>query len=142
MPTVQGAHGSVRGLQPDITANSWQVRALCNGVIETMGRVNYEGKIKHPFTAHPKIDPQTGESSFCVHHLLCFAAWLFSRYKPAVHSIHCGLACTYLVFIAFSSLTWSADSNVGKHLLFSFAWYNQTLVLIYAVQFVTCSICQ
>ncbi len=61
-----------------------------------MGRVNYEGKIKHPFTAHPKIDPQTGESSFCVHHLLGFAAWLFSRYSNALVNIHPGIACAYL----------------------------------------------
>lgn len=38
----------------------FQVRTLCNGVIETLGRVMYEGKVKHPVTAHPKIDPDTG----------------------------------------------------------------------------------
>lgn len=42
-----------------------QVRALCNGVIETMGRVRYEGKVKHPMTAHPKIDPDTGGLQVC-----------------------------------------------------------------------------
>lgn len=26
-----------------------------------MGRVTYEGKVKHPFAAHPKIDPETGK---------------------------------------------------------------------------------
>ena len=26
-----------------------------------MGRVRYDGKVKHPVTAHPKIDPDTGE---------------------------------------------------------------------------------
>ena len=38
---------------------------MCNGVIETMGRVMYEGKVKHPVTAHPKIDPDTGGSQSC-----------------------------------------------------------------------------
>ena len=38
------------------------MRALCSGVIETMGRVEYDGKVKHPVTAHPKVDPDTGES--------------------------------------------------------------------------------
>lgn len=37
-----------------------QVKALCDGVVETLGRVRYDGKVKHPFTAHPKVDPETG----------------------------------------------------------------------------------
>ena len=41
----------------------WQVRALCNGVIETMGRMTYDGKVKHAVTAHPKVDPDTGKYS-------------------------------------------------------------------------------
>lgn len=42
----------------------YAVRALCNGVIETMGRVTYDGKVKHAVTAHPKVDPDTGELFF------------------------------------------------------------------------------
>ena len=38
-----------------------QVRVLCDGLIQTLGRVTYGGKMNHPFTAHPKIDPKTGE---------------------------------------------------------------------------------
>lgn len=38
-----------------------KVKALCNGVVETLGRVRYDGKVKHPFTAHPKVDPVTGD---------------------------------------------------------------------------------
>lgn len=29
--------------------------------LETVGVHNYGGKLKHPFTAHPKVDPETGE---------------------------------------------------------------------------------
>ncbi|HMP01837.1 MAG TPA: carotenoid oxygenase family protein [Gemmatales bacterium] len=29
--------------------------------LETVGPYNYGGKLKHPFTAHPKVDPETGE---------------------------------------------------------------------------------
>lgn len=29
--------------------------------LETVGKLDYAGKITHPFTAHPKIDPKTGE---------------------------------------------------------------------------------
>ncbi len=44
-------------------SGSWcaQVRVLCDGLIQTLGRVTYGGKMNHPFTAHPKIDPKTGE---------------------------------------------------------------------------------
>jgi carotenoid cleavage dioxygenase-like enzyme len=29
--------------------------------LDTVGEVNYDGRLNHPFTAHPKIDPRTGE---------------------------------------------------------------------------------
>jgi len=29
--------------------------------LETVGPTNFSGKVTHPFTAHPKIDPKTGE---------------------------------------------------------------------------------
>jgi carotenoid cleavage dioxygenase-like enzyme len=32
--------------------------------LETLGRHDYEGKLNHPFTAHPKVDPVTGELMF------------------------------------------------------------------------------
>lgn len=34
---------------------------LCDGVIESLGRVEFQGKVKHPFTAHPKVDADTGQ---------------------------------------------------------------------------------
>jgi carotenoid cleavage dioxygenase len=37
------------------------VRILCNGLVETVGRVTFEGKLKKNFMAHPKVDPVTGE---------------------------------------------------------------------------------
>ena len=37
-----------------------QLRIACNGIIDTLGRVTFDGKVKHPFTAHPKADPITG----------------------------------------------------------------------------------
>ena len=39
----------------------YHLRSLCNGVIETMGRVDYGGRLKRNFTAHPKVDPESGE---------------------------------------------------------------------------------
>ncbi|CAN5890133.1 carotenoid oxygenase family protein [soil metagenome] len=33
--------------------------------LDTIGPYNFQGRLKHPFTAHPKIDPLTGE-------MLCF----------------------------------------------------------------------
>jgi carotenoid cleavage dioxygenase len=39
----------------------YALRMLCSGVVETLGRVDYGGKLKHSFTAHPKKDHVTGE---------------------------------------------------------------------------------
>ena len=30
------------------------------GIVDTLGRVTFGGKVNHPFTAHPKVDPKTG----------------------------------------------------------------------------------
>jgi carotenoid cleavage dioxygenase len=32
--------------------------------LKTVGRFDYDEKLKHPFTAHPKLDPETGEMIF------------------------------------------------------------------------------
>ncbi len=37
-----------------------QIKVLCNGIVDTLGRVTFGGKVNHPFTAHPKVDPKTG----------------------------------------------------------------------------------
>ncbi|CAM6098477.1 unnamed protein product [Calypogeia fissa] len=37
------------------------IRVLEDGAFETVNRIDYDGKLKHPFTAHPKVDPDTGE---------------------------------------------------------------------------------
>ncbi|BBN17239.1 carotenoid 9,10(9',10')-cleavage dioxygenase 1 [Marchantia polymorpha subsp. ruderalis] len=42
----------------------YAVRVLEDGDLETIGRLDYEKKLNHNFTAHPKIDPDTGEM-FC-----------------------------------------------------------------------------
>lgn len=33
----------------------------CMGLLETIGRCTFDGKLTHAFTAHPKIDPETKE---------------------------------------------------------------------------------
>ncbi|CAM9200725.1 unnamed protein product [Discosporangium mesarthrocarpum] len=39
----------------------YQLRVLCDGVLETVGTLTYEGKMQQPFTAHPKLDPVSGK---------------------------------------------------------------------------------
>ncbi len=39
----------------------YHLRVLCDGVLETIGSVNFDGQMKMPFTAHPKKDPSTGK---------------------------------------------------------------------------------
>lgn len=41
-----------------------QLRVLCEGAVETMGRMGFDGAVHHAFTAHPKVDPVTGELFF------------------------------------------------------------------------------
>ena len=40
-----------------------QLRILCDGVVDTLGRLTFGNKVRHPFTAHPKVDPMTGALS-------------------------------------------------------------------------------
>lgn len=39
----------------------YALRIACNGLISTLGRVQFGGKMNHAFTAHPKVDPESGE---------------------------------------------------------------------------------
>ena len=39
----------------------YAIRLLEDGVMQTIGAYSYTGKLRHPFTAHPKIDPTRGE---------------------------------------------------------------------------------
>ena len=38
-----------------------QVRAMCSGLLRTLSRQTFDDKLQHPFTAHPKVDPVTGD---------------------------------------------------------------------------------
>ena len=38
------------------------MRVLCDGILETMQRYDYNGKLEHCFTAHPKVDPDSGKA--------------------------------------------------------------------------------
>lgn len=39
----------------------YALRVMCEGVIETLGVLSYEGKMQTAFTAHPKKDIATGK---------------------------------------------------------------------------------
>lgn len=41
-----------------------QLRLACDGLLRTLGRLTWGGAVDHDFTAHPKIDPRTGEMLF------------------------------------------------------------------------------
>jgi len=42
----------------------YALKLLVDGRFEMMGRNSYSGKLRHPFTAHPKVDPDTNELLF------------------------------------------------------------------------------
>ena len=48
--------------RPETLALALQIKVLCNGIVDTLGRVTFGGRVNHPFTAHPKVDPVTGEA--------------------------------------------------------------------------------
>ena len=39
----------------------YALRVMCDGMIETIGKATFDGKLNIPFTAHPKKDPVTGK---------------------------------------------------------------------------------
>ena len=39
------------------------IKVLKDGDLQTLGMIDYDKKLTHSFTAHPKVDPVTGKSS-------------------------------------------------------------------------------
>lgn len=39
----------------------YALRIMCDGVLETIGEMTFDGELKSRFTAHPKKDPVTGK---------------------------------------------------------------------------------
>lgn len=39
------------------------LNVLEDGDLQTLGMLDYDKRLKHPFTAHPKIDPVTGKNN-------------------------------------------------------------------------------
>jgi hypothetical protein len=40
----------------------YAMRVLCDGLVEAVGRLQVSGPVGNSFTAHPKLDPVTGET--------------------------------------------------------------------------------
>lgn len=39
------------------------IKVLEDGDLQTLGMIDYDKRLTHSFTAHPKVDPVTGKSS-------------------------------------------------------------------------------
>lgn len=39
----------------------YALRVMCDGMLETIGRVSFDGALNGKFTAHPKKDPSSGK---------------------------------------------------------------------------------
>lgn len=48
------------------------LEVLEDGDLQTLGLLDYDKRLKHAFTAHPKVDPITGERIESVMFLFCF----------------------------------------------------------------------
>lgn len=57
----------------------FSVRILMDGHFESLAHNDYGGRLKHPFTAHPKVDPETGELLFFGYGFLQQPFCTFSR---------------------------------------------------------------
>lgn len=44
------------------------VKVLEDGDLQTLGMLDYDKRLSHSFTAHPKVDPFTGEPESIDHH--------------------------------------------------------------------------
>ncbi|KAG2259073.1 hypothetical protein Bca52824_078367 [Brassica carinata] len=52
-------HGQLLALQE--TDKPYVIKVLKDGDLQTLGMIDYDKKLTHSFTAHPKVDPVTGE---------------------------------------------------------------------------------
>ncbi|OAY40002.1 carotenoid 9,10(9',10')-cleavage dioxygenase 1 [Manihot esculenta] len=52
-------HGKLLALQE--ADKPYVVKVLEDGDLQTVGMLDYDKRLKHSFTAHPKVDPNTGE---------------------------------------------------------------------------------
>ncbi|KAF2588022.1 hypothetical protein F2Q70_00041351 [Brassica cretica] len=54
-------HGKLLALQE--TDKPYVIKVLEDGDLQTLGMTEYDKRLTHSFTAHPKVDPVTGKSS-------------------------------------------------------------------------------
>ncbi|CAF2049475.1 unnamed protein product [Brassica napus] len=54
-------HGKLLALQE--TDKPYVIKVLEDGDLQTLGMTDYDKRLTHSFTAHPKVDPVTGKSS-------------------------------------------------------------------------------
>ena len=54
-------------------ARPYAMHIMADGALQTVGAYSYGGKLRHPFTAHPKIDPKTGKTCTEPNKQHCFA---------------------------------------------------------------------
>ncbi|CAH8354611.1 unnamed protein product [Eruca vesicaria subsp. sativa] len=52
-------HGQLLALQE--TDKPYVIKVLEDGDLQTLGMIDYDKRLTHSFTAHPKVDPDTGE---------------------------------------------------------------------------------
>eukprot|EP00850_Spirogloea_muscicola_P009029 SM000050S16954 [mRNA] locus=s50:20827:28162:+ [translate_table: standard] len=61
----------------------YALRVLADGELETLGREDYDGQLTGSFTAHPKLDPDTGEAA-CRSELLWGGfPYVFDNMRPS-----------------------------------------------------------
>ena len=51
------------GLKLSSLLYSDAVKVLEDGDLQTLGMLDYDNRLSHSFTAHPKVDPFTGKTS-------------------------------------------------------------------------------
>lgn len=76
------------------------LKVLKDGDLQTLGMLDYDKRLNHPFTAHPKIDPYTGKT----HILKIILSAKFSHRKRMIHKISAYRRDVYIWLYTNSSI--------------------------------------
>lgn len=74
------------------------VKVLEDGDLQTLGMIDYDKRLSHSFTAHPKVDPVTGKSSLFPEKQVTISVDMMTRHGPCRRNV-------YIRLLAYATLS-------------------------------------